>query len=69
LLGETGGSSTPKPASGHYLASVAFSPRPNGLSTGAALAQELIKGDTLDELLKRHADSAEGRGQLMAAFE
>jgi eukaryotic-like serine/threonine-protein kinase len=33
------------------------------------LAMKLIKGDTLEDLLKRRADPAEGRGRFVAAFE
>src|SRR5262245_7851942 len=33
------------------------------------LAMKLIKGETLDELLTRRADPAEGRGRFTAAFE
>jgi tetratricopeptide (TPR) repeat protein len=33
------------------------------------LAMKLIKGDTLEELLNRRADSAEDRGRFVAAFE
>ena len=33
------------------------------------LAMRLIKGDTLEDLLKRRADAAEGRGRFVAAFE
>ena len=33
------------------------------------LAMKLIKGETLEELLKRLADPAEGRGRFVAAFE
>jgi tetratricopeptide (TPR) repeat protein len=33
------------------------------------LAMKLIKEDTLDDLLKRRADPAEGRGRFVAAFE
>src|SRR5262249_49195278 len=33
------------------------------------LAMKLIKGETLEELLKGRADPAEGRGRFVAAFE
>src|SRR5262245_40604593 len=33
------------------------------------LAMKLIKGETLEDLLKRRADPAEGRGRFVAAFE
>src|SRR5262249_21174810 len=33
------------------------------------LAMKLIKGDTLDELLTRRTNPAEGRGRLVAAFQ
>jgi tetratricopeptide (TPR) repeat protein len=33
------------------------------------LAMKLIKGDTLDDLLRRRADAAEDRGRFVAAFE
>jgi serine/threonine protein kinase len=33
------------------------------------LAMKLIKGETLEELVMRRADAAEGRGRLVAAFE
>jgi serine/threonine protein kinase len=33
------------------------------------LAMKLIKGETLEELLKRRGDAAEGRGRFVAAFE
>ena len=33
------------------------------------LAMKLIKGETLEELLKRRADPAEGRGRFVATFE
>src|SRR5438034_1345877 len=33
------------------------------------LAMKLIKGETLDDLLKRRVDPAEGRGRFVAVFE
>ena len=33
------------------------------------LAMKLIKGETLEDLLKRRADPVEGRGRFVAAFE
>src|SRR5262249_60324621 len=43
-----------------------FGALPNGRPF---LAMKLIKGETLEELLKRRGDAAEDRGRFVAAFE